>query len=242
MRNLVRSVLQWFGLYAFQIRTIPRGISLHVDLKRLFGDTPPTVIFDVGANIGQTSAVLSSSFASARIWAFEPVSATFDCLVENTRGNPRVARENIALGDRDGTSLMSLGAESGWSRVIDQNEPAVRGAEARTEQVTMLRLDTYCARHNIDRIGILKTDCEGFDLQVLVGAKRMLESGSVDAIYSEVNFRRDGGHGDFFAIESYLTGFGYSFYALYDYSGWEYDVAKEGFTNALFVSRALTRK
>jgi FkbM family methyltransferase len=234
LRGLVKSAFDGVGLYVFRTRTMPRGVSLHVDLRRLFRENPPDVIFDVGANVGQTTAALAASFEQARIWAFEPVRSTFASLVNNTKNNPRVIHANIAFGDKDGNSLMRVGAESGWSRVIDSGE--VLG---RTEQVAMARLDSYCAAHNIARIGILKTDCEGFELEVLRGARTMLENSCVDAIYAEVNFRRDGAHGDFFAIESYLTGLGYVFYALYDYSGWEYDVSKEGFTNALFISRNL---
>jgi len=70
----------------------------------------------------------------------------------------------------------------------------------------------------------------------------MLENDRVDAIYAEVNFLRNGVLADFFAIESYLTGLGYVFYALYDYSSWQYDVSTKGFTNALFISRNLARR
>ena len=221
---------------------MPRGVSLHVDLKRLFGNTPPTVIFDVGANVGQTTAAFAASFERARIWAFEPVSSTFASLVKNTKGNPRVVRENMALGDKDGSSLMSVGVQSGWSRVIGSADALERAAERPIEKVTMLRLDSYCAEHGIARIGILKTDCEGFDLHILRGARSMLENDRVDAIYAEVNFLRNGVLADFFAIESYLTGLGYVFYALYDYSSWQYDVSTKGFTNALFISRNLARR
>lgn len=221
---------------------MPRGVSLGTDLTRLFESIPPSVIFDVGANIGQTTVFFAAKFRHANIWAFEPVSSTFELLVRNTRCNRRVHREKLALGDKDGICLMKLGDQSGWSRVIDQNAAFLQASERRTEQVRMSRLDSYCAEHGIARIGVLKTDCEGFDLQVLHGAKAILESGSVDAIYAEVNLRRDGVHADFFKIEEYLTSLGYVFYAFYDYSGWEYDISKEGFTNALFVSRRLTRK
>lgn len=53
-----------------------------------------------------------------------------------------------------------------------------------------------------------------------------------------MNFRRDGRHGDFFAIEAYLRPLGYDFTALYDYSGWQYDLSREAFANALFTRRS----
>lgn len=211
---------------------MPRGLDLLIDLRRIWPNRPPGVILDVGANQGQTSQMLASAFPGTTIHAFEPVGATHAILVETMHSTPNVHAHRIALGDRDGTALMEADPGSGCNRLLE-GEPAQPGRQI--ESVPLRRLDTVAPELGLDAIALLKTDCEGHDLGVLHGAESLLRSQRMACVYCEVNFRRDGQHGDFFAIESYLHGLGYSFYALYDYSSWQHDVAREGFANALFV-------
>lgn len=241
IRQLAKRAFRTIGIHAFRTRSMPRGIALDVDLRRIFQARSPDVIFDVGANIGQTSEFFASIFPGATIFAFEPISSTYDALRKNTKGIARIRTERLSLGDREGDAVMKLGAESGWSRVIEGNQEASHSPET-SETVRMMRIDTYCAEKGIRAIDVLKTDCEGFDLKVLQGAGAMLKLQAIGAVYSEVNFRRDGSHADFFAVESYMSSLGYSFYALYDYSGWQYDVSRFGFANALFLSEPLVTR
>jgi len=232
-KEWIRKLLHRFDLELYRRSTLSRGMSLEVDLARLFANGP-TVLFDVGANVGQTSLRLASVFPQAEIYAFEPVSRTYQELVTNTRLNTKIHNNHLSLGERDGAASMILLQESTWSRVV--TEPI---AGATIEEVKMARLDTYCRERKLSSIDLLKTDCEGYDLQVLQGAHDMLANSAITAIYSEVNFNRDGRQMDFFAMESYLSGFGYVFYGLYDYSGWQYPIPTDGFTNALFVHKSV---
>ena len=43
------------------------------------------VIFDVGANIGETAIALAADLPEATVYAFEPVAETFRTLVQNAR-------------------------------------------------------------------------------------------------------------------------------------------------------------
>jgi Methyltransferase FkbM domain len=52
-------------------------------------------------------------------------------------------------------------------------------------------VDAYCERLNIARIDVLKMDVQGWEMNVLAGAKNMLERGAIQFIYTEVTFRRD---------------------------------------------------
>lgn len=211
-------------------------MELNTDLQRLFGARPPVTIFDVGANVGQTTCRLAQSFPQAIIHAFEPVKETFAALQRNVRALPRVVPHNLALGASDTHVRMKAVPVSGSNRIIADDDTAVGGP---IETVELCRLDTFCRSADIASIDLLKTDCEGHDLAVLQGAGSLLDAGRIACVYCEVNLRRDGMHADFFAMESLLRPRHYTFYALYDYSGWQYDVSSDGFANALFVSNTL---
>jgi len=230
--RIARAAFGLAGISVYRRQTMPRGLDLLIDLERLWPDHPPGVLLDVGANQGQFSRMLTSAFPGSDIHAFEPVATTHALLIEATRSHPRVHAHRMALGDRDGTVLMDADPGSGSNRLLAE-EPTQPGRQ--TESVSLRRLDTLAPELGLDAIALLKTDCEGHDLGVLQGAETLLRSHRVACVYCEVNFGRNGRHGDFFAIESYLHSLGYRFYALYDYSSWQYDVAREGFANALFV-------
>jgi FkbM family methyltransferase len=239
MKQLIKVVLRKLGFKLFRLQTIPRGIDLGVDLSRVLSGTKTKMIFDVGANIGQTSKELIQWFPYAKIDAFEPVKQTFFALKSNVAPFKNIRVHQMALGENDGDALMAIMPESGWNHVV-VNEDSHNCTK--TEIVRMSRIDTFCRQMNIKKISLLKTDCEGFDLFVLKGAHDMLSNKRIDAVYCEVNFRSDGKHGDFFEINSHLKAFDYCFYALYDYSGWSYNVAQVGFTNALWVRSSLLER
>jgi len=53
-------------------------------------------------------------------------------------------------------------------------------------RVPCLTLDSFVARHCLERIGLLKVDVEGFETFVFQGSGRLLESGRAKTIYYEV--------------------------------------------------------
>jgi FkbM family methyltransferase len=208
---------------------MPRGISLEVDLARLFEQRTNLTFFDVGANVGQTSLRLAKAFPTARIEAIEPVASTFEQLAEAIRGRGRIRAHCLALGERIGEARMTVCEESTWNRIVD------RGDGGQQQAVAMTRLDAFCEQQGVAAIDLLKIDAEGYELPILQGAAGLLGNRRVGAVYCEVNFRRDGGHGDYFAIEDYLRAFALTTFAFYDYSGWRHDSLAHGFTNALFL-------
>jgi FkbM family methyltransferase len=235
LKQAIKGVFSWAGLYLRPRRSLPRGIDLALDLKRHWGTRAPRVIFDVGANLGQTSLGFASEFTKAQIHAFEPVGTTYRRMLRELRSHPRIHPHGFALGAKDGTALIQARPESGSNRLLPGGQGEFSGP---VESVPVRRIDAFCAEQGLQHIDLLKTDCEGFDLEVLRGATCLLTTGAIDCIYCEVNLRRDGAHADFFAIEAFLRPLGYAFYALYDYSSWHHDFAREGFANALFIRQS----
>lgn len=233
--QFIKRVLGFLGVEAYSRKNIRPGLKLERDLQRIFFDDNRPVIFDVGANFGQSAERFAKTFRIVDIWCFEPVASTFAILSKNVAGQPNIRLHQLALGDRDGEVRMLLLGDPAWNRLTKATD-RIDGQSV--ERVRISQVDTFCGEKGLDRISLLKTDCEGHDLDVLRGAARMLSAGRIDAVLCEVNFRRDGMHGDFFAIHDYLAGLGFYFYAIYDYEGWGRCFSQGAFQNGLWLRTA----
>lgn len=143
-------------------RRVPEVFSR---IRRRISRWKPEVIFDVGANAGQSAQQYSTVFPNAVIHSFEPVPATYARLVKNTRNLPKVTAHNWALGSTEGTARMAM---AGFS--TDNTIRAATDEVAETDvEVTLRRGDKVLAALGIDRVSFLKIDTEGHDLEVLAG-------------------------------------------------------------------------
>jgi hypothetical protein len=77
------------------------ALDLVIEMLRADG-VSPLVVFDVGANIGQSTECLLAKMPQAVIHAFEPGLLAFKTLTEKWGGDERVSRLQMALGAKDG--------------------------------------------------------------------------------------------------------------------------------------------
>lgn len=230
MRNLIKSLLERTPFMLVN-RTRRRGLHLFDDLRELLPNSSDLTFFDVGANEGQTALQLHRAFPKAQIHSFEPGRNTFQLLTSNVGNVPQINGHNFALGSEDGTAPLYL---HGWSQG-NSLVPELAGTPSGTENVDVTTIDAFCAENGIRGIDLLKTDTEGFDLDVIAGASNLLRSGRVHLIYSEIGVRRrDRRHTPLSALLGLLEPLNYHLFSLYDPPLREVDPANE-FFNALFV-------
>lgn len=209
-------------------------IALVKAVKTHLPGCAPDVIFDVGANNGNTAIGLAASFPAAVVYAFEPVAETYQSLVQNTATHDRVRPFNLALGARPRKARMRVNSVSVSNRIAGW-----RDFRKPSEIVTMTSGDSFCGEHGLDRIGFLKVDAEGHDLQVLVGFRKMLRAEKIDLIEAEVGMNPENRrHASFESVKRYLERFGYRLFLIYEQA---YDVPFSGRAvlrraNAVFVS------
>lgn len=200
------------------------------DVVRCLRGLDRPVVFDVGANEGQSVARFSAMVPGCEIHSFEPSPSTFALLTANAGTRAQVS--NVAVGAYAGmiefhdntvsvmSSALSLGKD-GW------------GDDTRIIEVPQITLDNYCAEHGVARIDLLKTDTQGYDLEVLRGADRMLSAGSVDLVLTEVNFSEmyaNQGRAD--RLFGYLFDRGFHLVSVYDL---RYQGPRLGWCDALFA-------
>jgi FkbM family methyltransferase len=145
------------------------------------------LLLDVGANKGDWSLrALSLIHGAARetsIYAFEPCAATRSILVDRFSGFANVEVFPFALAATEGEAdFFSSGAGVGTNSLSSTSG-------ALSERVQVITLDSFVAKRGIDRISMLKVDTEGYDLDVLLGARQMLAEGRIDIVQFEYNWR-----------------------------------------------------
>jgi FkbM family methyltransferase len=143
---------------------------------------PVTVVFDVGANIGDWTHAAATAFPDAAIYSFEICQETFKRLVERTAGLKGVHRVKTGLADREGTVNLHYYADvPALTTVLDF--PHGYASTQITEAITTG--DQFCAVNGISHIDLLKIDVEGMDHLVLQGFEGLIQARGVDVIQFE---------------------------------------------------------
>jgi FkbM family methyltransferase len=203
------------------MRATPYGLSAWYDAQRIYGSRDFGVIFDVGANVGQTAVELVQFFPRASIHCFEPASEPFQSLKTRARPWANVTVHRLALGDEVAERPMRVatGIASEQNTLVLAAD-AAHGSEA-AETVTVETLDNFCVRHEVARLNLLKMDVQGWELNVLRGGRALLNEGRIDFILTEAAFDIDNGSMvNFCDIHKELHCAGFVVSGFYDFFRW----------------------
>jgi len=151
-------------------------------------DGSAPVLMDVGANVGDwtlAAAAYAVRHPALRVWAFEPIPEIARTLAARTAaavGAGHVHLVSSALSDAPGTLSMRV-SPGGASSLGDH----AHMADWPVTEVRVDTLDAFCEREGIGAVAMVKCDAEGFDLNVMQGAGRMLQEGRIEVFQFEYN-------------------------------------------------------
>ncbi len=229
VKSYVKSFLRTLG---YDVHKIQVGRDPFRDMQRWIGQRRAPVAFDVGANEGQTIESFLAVMPHAEIHAFEPGQEAFRNLQAKCSAMPNVSLNSDALGAAPGSAEFVENTESTMSSFLEPG-PVCWGEIKRRVQVRVTTADQYCDEHRIDSIDILKSDTQGFDLEVIKGANRLLFEHRIRLIYLEINFcEMYRGLPRVDEIFRYLSDRGFVLVALYNF---HYLNDCLGWVDALFV-------
>lgn len=194
------------------------------EIVRILVDKPDCLIFDVGANLGQSTEIYRVLFDQCIVHAFEPQPDLFEKMRQRLGGLDRVVLNQTALGDEIGTavlhrtthqesaSLLPLNPNSWWAEALDIRPSG-------TDTVATDTIDNYCASRNIGAIDFLKLDVQCFEPECLRGASRMLAERRIGVIQAEIVYHRMYERATRFAdIEGLLDPHGYRLFTIFNIS------------------------
>lgn len=179
-RAVVNSIARLFGLRVVNRNWGPRGAMDSLRHTRSLGFSP-ALVFDIGASNGQWTRECMRVFPNARYVLADPLEANWPALAQLSRSNRRVSVWEGAVGSAAGT--LDIYCHGDQSSALPSREFA---GPART--VPVQSMDSLFDLQQSPAPVLLKADVQGYELEVLRGASRCLES--TELILLELSFRR----------------------------------------------------
>lgn len=142
---------------------------------------PGAVVFDIGANVGMVTLLMSSLpglHRNIKVHCFEPDPGVFRMLEANSALNQHfnLVLNNVAVGAVEGAAELTVATTSGWSTLAPEPPGGFPFLEKEaTKKVSVVAIDEYCKRTG-EIPEVLKIDVEGFETEVLKGAIHTLRS------------------------------------------------------------------
>lgn len=140
-----------------------------VVVRRDYGLPPANarVVLDIGANIGSFTVLAAKSAPESRVFSFEPDPAAHEVLARNVADNAfgeRVKLYRRGVACADGPRVLGLSDHTAFNSLY--------GDPASDASITIecVSLDSVFAENDIERVDLLKIDCEGCEYEIFASA------------------------------------------------------------------------
>jgi FkbM family methyltransferase len=193
-------------LDATGIRPYYFGVNLYDDIRLKLPKQKLAMLFDVGANDGHTSSTWRKKYPLASIHCFEPNP---ECCAALKVMDERLFVHELALGNKTG--------EIGFNKSNGQSDMYYVSDEPTDEMVKVDTLDNFATQNGVEHIDFLKIDAEGYDLNVILGAAKMLDGPKIDLVQAEVSMNSDNVfHVSFFDVDREMERHHYRLFGIYE--------------------------
>jgi FkbM family methyltransferase len=171
---------------------------------------PEPVVIDVGANAGYFGMMLFSQLGGARMYAFEPIEENHRIYAANIARNPelggRITLRGLAVTGTPAENV-ELFADASGASVTASVFPGFDCHNTRRVRASAVTLADVLREHQLDRVDLLKLDCEGSEYSIIYGSPRRLWP-LIDTIVLEAH-ELDRERRNVRALQHYLEGLGY---------------------------------
>jgi len=154
--------------------------------------TAAMVIFDVGSNTGQAYSSYRKLFPDAMIYCFEPYHESYTKLASLASRDSNAVLCQVAISNESGSAFFNVNSNSETNSLLQSSPqsgqywgPGLLETKVRLE-VEKTTLDLFAKASNVNHISILKLDIQGGEYDALEGASELLQSRSIDIIYTEI--------------------------------------------------------
>tara|TARA_A100001015_G_scaffold260685_1_gene305611 strand:- start:546 stop:1337 length:792 start_codon:yes stop_codon:yes gene_type:complete len=199
IKKFVKKILSSFGYKLSRIESV--DLPDLDEITKSLTKKPDPIIFDVGANKGQSIERYKKMFKFPTIHCFEPNADEISNLKKKFLNDNNLVLNNLAVGEKEGTLEFNINAisdHSSFRKLI----PNTTWIKKRSKQVNIssenytskkinteiITLDDYVKKKNIENIDILKIDTQGFEDKVLLGAQKLIKENKIKLIQLELIF------------------------------------------------------
>lgn len=174
-QKVIDSKIGNYTLKAFKSCMGEKYMKMHPEYDRNFPTLakfarekyPNGVIIDIGANIGDTIAMLATYGVSNDIIAIEGEINYYRLLLENKKlFKNNIKTFNIFLGEKTEEVDAGLDIEKGTAKLI----------KSLREKTKVMSFDDFYNKEKFENVVLFKSDTDGYDLKVLKGAKDFLNN------------------------------------------------------------------
>jgi len=172
--------------YERMFDTVVRGYSLITAtngerwLSTLMDDEP--LVVDVGFHDGESTAEIFKVRPKAHVIGFDPSRFGRESYDRRFSGDPRVTFVNAALADKPG-EMDFYDYENMCNSLAARKE--MPGETPTVYKVPILTFDDYVRTNGVGQINLMKIDAEGYDLNVMEGARETFAREGVDMFMFE---------------------------------------------------------
>ena len=199
MKNFFQKIFSLFGYKIIKFKSL-QSSNLD-DLQKFLIHKSNPVIFDVGANNGQSIRRYKKIFKNSIIHSFEPNIDEINNLKKFYINDKNLFINNFAVGEKKGHLEFNINAStshSSFKKLIPNTKWIkerskilnidIKNYTTKKINAEIITLDDYANEFNIKEIDILKIDTQGFEDKVLLGAQNLLRENRIKLIQLELIF------------------------------------------------------
>jgi FkbM family methyltransferase len=177
IKLIIKKLISFFN-YRFYKKTIANSSDLQ--LLKLIDSLSINKVFDIGANEGQFGQSIRKGGYKGQIVSFEPLSDAWIELKKNANNDSNwLIHERVAIGNSNGEIKINISNNSVSSSVLpmlkQHSSAASDSVYIAEETVPIVTFDSIASQYLNNESNIfLKIDTQGFEWEVLEGAKDTL--------------------------------------------------------------------
>jgi FkbM family methyltransferase len=159
-------------------------------IKDKFGDTPPSVILDIGSRDLDQSIEFITAFPNTRVIAFEPNPDMIGVCKEKQKGYPAIELYEYAISDEDAIiDFYSVKGNVGASSTLKPSDNFIAGVTGwnKVSGIQAKRLDTLLPELGVDKVEVVWMDVQGVELKALKGMGKFFDD--VKLLHTEASQR-----------------------------------------------------
>lgn len=179
MKTIIKKL---FNIFGFQISKISVNNTLAYQTVLALNTNNISVVFDVGANVGQFASDLRKYGYLGKIISFEPLPEAYEKIVKQAVQDANwIVHPRCAIGAYAGEIKINVAGNSVSSSILPMLKQHLSAAPesqyTHAETIDLITIDSvykkYCSQ---DENVFLKVDTQGYEWEVLDGAAETLAS------------------------------------------------------------------